>query len=40
LIGQYILKNLALLAIGLFLYGRLRPMTKTHSLWGEDKEIN
>jgi uncharacterized membrane protein YkgB len=39
LIGQYILKNLALLAIGLFLYGRLRPMTKTHSMWGEDKEI-
>jgi uncharacterized membrane protein YkgB len=40
LVGQYILKNLALLAIGLFLYGRLRPMTKTHSFWGEDKVIN
>lgn len=40
LVGQYILKNLALLAIGLFLYGRLRPMTKTHSFWGEDKKIN
>jgi len=39
LVGQYILKNLALLAIGLFLYGRLRPMTKTHSMWGEDKVI-
>jgi len=39
LVGQYILKNLALLAIGLFLYGRLRPMTKTHSMWGEDKAI-
>jgi len=39
LVGQYILKNLALIAIGLFLYGRLRPMTKTHSMWGEDKII-
>lgn len=40
LVGQYILKNLALLAIGLFLYGRLRPMSKTHSFWGEDKIIH
>lgn len=40
LVGQYILKNLALLAIGLFLYGRLRPISKTHSLWGEEKKIN
>ena len=40
LIGQYIIKNLALLAIGLFLYGRLRPMSKTHSIWGEEKKIN
>lgn len=40
LVGQYILKNLALLAIGLFLYGRLRPISKTHSLWGEDKLID
>ncbi|MAQ77177.1 hypothetical protein CL684_01490 [Candidatus Campbellbacteria bacterium] len=40
LTGQYILKNLALLAIGMFLYGRLRPMSKTHSMWGEDKVIN
>jgi uncharacterized membrane protein YkgB len=40
LVGQYILKNLALLAIGIFLYGRLRPMRKTHSMWGEDKVIN
>lgn len=40
LVGQYILKNLALLAIGLFLYGRLRPISKTHSVWGEDKVIN
>ncbi|MCI5050701.1 MAG: hypothetical protein MRY57_00110 [Candidatus Pacebacteria bacterium] len=40
LTGQYIIKNLALLSIGLFLYGRLRPMSKTHSFWGEDKVIN
>ncbi|MFT7328109.1 MAG: hypothetical protein ACI870_000287 [Crocinitomicaceae bacterium] len=40
LVGQYILKNLALLAIGMFLYGRLRPMSKTNSMWGEDKVIN
>lgn len=39
LTGQYILKNLALVAIGLFLYGRLKPMSLTHSMWGEDKEI-
>ncbi|MCA9353228.1 hypothetical protein KC901_03535, partial [Patescibacteria group bacterium] len=39
LTGQYILKNLALLAIGMFLYGRLRPIRKTNSLWGEDKAI-
>ena len=39
LVGQYIIKNLALISIGMFLYGRLRPMTKTHSLWGEDKHI-
>ena len=40
LTGQYILKNLALLAIGMFLYGRLRPITKNHSMWGEEKVIN
>lgn len=40
LIGQYILKNLALLSIGIVLFGRLKPITKTHSLWGEDKELN
>ena len=39
LIGQYILKNLALLSIGILLFGRLKPITKTHSLWGEDKEL-
>ncbi len=40
LVGQYILKNLALIAIGLFLYGRLRPISKTDSLWGEEKVIH
>jgi len=39
LVGQYILKNLALLAIGMFLYGRIKPMTETHSIWAEDKDI-
>ena len=39
LVGQYILKNLALIAIGMFLYGRLKPISKTHSLWGEYKKI-
>lgn len=39
LVGQYILKNLALLAIGMFLYGRIKPMTQTHSIWAEDKDF-
>ena len=36
LIGQYILKNAALLAVGLFLFARLKPMTLTHSIVGEE----
>ncbi len=40
LVGQYIIKNLALIAIGLFLYGRLEPMTKTHTLWAQDKSLD
>jgi len=40
LTGQYIIKNLALLSIGLFLYGRLKPMTSTHSVWAEEREEN
>jgi len=32
LVGQYIIKNLALLSLGLVLFARLRPMTRTHSV--------
>ncbi len=30
--GQYIIKNIALLSLGLILFARLTPMTKTHSI--------
>ena len=36
LVGQYIIKNLALVSIGLMLFARLIPMTKTHSVFGEE----
>jgi uncharacterized membrane protein YkgB len=35
LTGQYIIKNLALLSVGLLLFAHLRPMTQTHSILGE-----
>ena len=35
LVGQYIIKNAALLSVGLLLVARLKPMTKTHSFWGK-----
>ena len=35
LVGQYIIKNAALLALGLVIFSNLKPMTKTHSIWGE-----
>lgn len=35
LVGQYIIKNAALLALGLAIFSNLKPMTKTHSIWGE-----
>ena len=38
LVGQYIIKNVALLSVGLLLFARLRPMTETHSLMGEEQE--
>ncbi len=38
LVGQYIIKNLALLSLGLVLFARLRPMTETHSIKGEADE--
>lgn len=37
LIGQYIIKNIALFALSLFLFARLRPMTKTHRVMGENE---
>lgn len=36
LTGQYIIKNLALLALGISLFAKLRPITETHSLKGEE----
>lgn len=35
LVGQYIIKNVALLSLGLILFSRLKPMTKTHSISGD-----
>lgn len=37
LVGQYIIKNLALISIGLLLFARLKPMTKTHRITGEEE---
>jgi uncharacterized membrane protein YkgB len=39
LTGQYIIKNLALLGIGLFLYARLSPVARTGSFWGKEEII-
>lgn len=36
LIGQYIIKNLALLSLGLILFSRLKPMTKTHRIIAQE----
>ena len=36
LVGQYIIKNLALISVGLLLFARLKPMTKTHKISGEE----
>lgn len=38
LIGQYIIKNVALFAVSMLLFARLVPMTKTHSILGKDEE--
>lgn len=35
LVGQYIMKNMALLALGVLLFAKLKPMTKTHTILGE-----
>lgn len=34
LTGQYIIKNVALLSLGLVLFARLKPMTQTHTVRG------
>lgn len=39
LIGQYILKNLALAGLGLLLFARLKPMTVTNSVWGHVRKM-
>ena len=36
LIGQYIIKNLALLSLGLILFARLKPMTQTHKILAQE----
>jgi uncharacterized membrane protein YkgB len=36
LIGQYIIKNLALLSLGLILFARLKPMTETHKILAQE----
>ena len=38
LVGQYIMKNIALLALGMLLLARIKPMSVTHSIWAEDVE--
>ena len=35
LTGQYIMKNLALVSLGMMLLARMKPISKTHSIWGE-----
>lgn len=34
--GQYIIKNLALLSLWFFLFARLKPMSETHCVYGEE----
>jgi uncharacterized membrane protein YkgB len=41
LIGQYIIKNLVLLAVGMVLFAHIKPMTETHHILAEeDDDIN
>jgi uncharacterized membrane protein YkgB len=37
LIGQYIMKNIALLALGVILFAHLKPMTETHRVLAEEE---
>jgi uncharacterized membrane protein YkgB len=38
LTGQYIMKNLALISLGMVLLARMKPMSKTHSFLGEESD--
>lgn len=38
LTGQYIMKNLALISLGMLLLARMKPMSQTHSFWGEESD--
>lgn len=38
IVGQYIIKNVALLSLGLVLFARLKPMSQTHSIIGIEEE--
>jgi uncharacterized membrane protein YkgB len=38
LVGQYIIKNAALLSLGVLIFAELKPMSETHSIWGENEE--
>lgn len=38
LVGQYIIKNLVLLAFGVMLVARMKPMSKTHHFLAEEEE--
>lgn len=40
LVGQYIMKNGALLSVGILLFARLKPMVESHSFWAEEDEDN
>jgi uncharacterized membrane protein YkgB len=37
--GQYIIKNVALLSLGLVLFTRLRPMSETHKILAEEERV-
>lgn len=38
LVGQYIMKNIALLALGMLLLSRIKPMSVTHSIWAQERK--
>lgn len=38
LIGQYIIKNTALVSLGILLFARMQPMSRTHTIWAREDE--